>query len=261
MCVLTCLPAWVRRAMKAPAAGDARATRCAGGWRPATQSSTIAGRQVTTERAVDKSKQQPTIAIAPWRRTSGGLRKDQRVMIRRRTMSTRRTSKEEEDFDKNKEEDCAAAATAAPTAAATTAATADYHASSAATASDQEVAAVVAARGSGLRRSVVVVAAAAEQNAIVDTCFVCVFLVNVRYLWHRIPCFEGRSLRIPAGFRVPEDSGTNYLALEWFNSYMCSVESERKRGNLRIPRNGARQETKKKNGMHNLVYLLKKPID
>jgi hypothetical protein len=42
---------------------------------------------------------------------------------------------------------------------------------------------------------------------------------------------------------------------------MCSVESERKRRNLRIPKNEARQETKKKNGMHNLVYLLKKPID
>jgi len=41
---------------------EERATRCAGGRRPATQLSTIAGRRATTKRAVDKSKQQPTIA-------------------------------------------------------------------------------------------------------------------------------------------------------------------------------------------------------
>ena len=39
-----------------------RATRCAGGQRPATQLLTIAGWRATTKRAVDKSKQQPTIA-------------------------------------------------------------------------------------------------------------------------------------------------------------------------------------------------------
>jgi hypothetical protein len=64
------------------------------------------------------------------------------------------------------------------------------------------VAAVLAAPGHGSSSSW-------QQNAIVDTCFVCVFLVNVRYTWHRIPCFMGSSLRIPAGFRVPEDFGTN----------------------------------------------------
>ncbi len=52
----------VRRATKALATGDTRATRCAGGRRPATQSSMIAGQRVTTKsRAADKRKQQPTI--------------------------------------------------------------------------------------------------------------------------------------------------------------------------------------------------------
>ena len=51
----------VRRATKALAAGNIRATRCAGSRRPTTQSSTIAGQWATTERAADKSKQQPTI--------------------------------------------------------------------------------------------------------------------------------------------------------------------------------------------------------
>jgi hypothetical protein len=41
---------------------EEQATRCAGGRRPATQLSTIAGRRAMTKRAVDKSKQQPTIA-------------------------------------------------------------------------------------------------------------------------------------------------------------------------------------------------------
>ena len=52
----------VQRAMKALAAGDIRATRCAGGRQPATQSSMITGQQATTKRAADKSTQQPTIA-------------------------------------------------------------------------------------------------------------------------------------------------------------------------------------------------------
>jgi len=52
----------VQRATKALAAGDTRATRCAGGRRPATQSSMIAEQQAMTKRAADKSKQQPTIA-------------------------------------------------------------------------------------------------------------------------------------------------------------------------------------------------------
>ena len=39
-----------------------QATSCAGGWRSATQLSTITGRWATTKRAVDKSKQQPIIA-------------------------------------------------------------------------------------------------------------------------------------------------------------------------------------------------------
>ena len=52
----------VQRATKALAAGDTRATRCAGGRRPATQSSMIAGQRATTKRAAYKSKQQPTIA-------------------------------------------------------------------------------------------------------------------------------------------------------------------------------------------------------
>jgi len=51
----------VQRATKALAAGDTRATRCAGGRRPATQSSMIAGLRATTKRAAYKSKQQPTI--------------------------------------------------------------------------------------------------------------------------------------------------------------------------------------------------------
>jgi len=53
-----------QRATKALAAGDTRATRCAGGRRPATQSSMIAGQRALalTKRAADKSKQQPTIA-------------------------------------------------------------------------------------------------------------------------------------------------------------------------------------------------------
>jgi len=41
---------------------EEQATRCASGWRPATQLSSIAGRRATTKRAVDKRKQQPTIA-------------------------------------------------------------------------------------------------------------------------------------------------------------------------------------------------------
>ena len=49
-----------------------------------------------------------------------------------------------------------------------------------------------------------------QQNAIVDTCFFRVFLLNVRYTWHRIPCFMGPSLLIPAGFFIPGDSRTNY---------------------------------------------------
>ena len=52
----------IQRATKALAASNTRAMRCAGGWRPATQSSMIAGQRVTSKRAVDKSKQQPTIA-------------------------------------------------------------------------------------------------------------------------------------------------------------------------------------------------------
>jgi hypothetical protein len=82
------------------------------------------------------------------------------------------------------------AATAAATAAATTATTTGRHASSAASASDQAVAAVVAARCISLQRGGVAAA-----------------LVNVRYTWHRIPCFMGPSLRIPVGFWVQEDSG------------------------------------------------------
>jgi len=41
---------------------EEQATRCAGGRWPATQLSTIPGWRATTKRAVDKSKQQPTIA-------------------------------------------------------------------------------------------------------------------------------------------------------------------------------------------------------
>ena len=59
----------IQRAMKALAAGNTRATRCAsgrrpavGGRRPATQSSTIAGWRAMTKRAANKRKQQPTIA-------------------------------------------------------------------------------------------------------------------------------------------------------------------------------------------------------
>ena len=51
----------VQRATKVLAAGDTRAMRCAGGQRLATQSSMIAGQRMTTKRAADKSKQQPTI--------------------------------------------------------------------------------------------------------------------------------------------------------------------------------------------------------
>ena len=40
---------------------EEQATRCAGGLQPVTQLSTIVGRRATTKRAVDKSKQQPTI--------------------------------------------------------------------------------------------------------------------------------------------------------------------------------------------------------
>ena len=52
----------VRRATKALAASNTRAMRCADSQQPAIQSSMIAGQWVMTKRAVDKSKQQPTIA-------------------------------------------------------------------------------------------------------------------------------------------------------------------------------------------------------
>jgi hypothetical protein len=96
--------------------------RCAGGRRPATQLLTIAGKQATTKRAVDKSKQQPTNAC--WRQASNGLRKEQRAKNRGKAMPTRRTSVEEEDYYNNKEEDYAAASTAASAAAAAAAAVA-----------------------------------------------------------------------------------------------------------------------------------------
>ena len=121
-------------------------------------------------------------------------------------MPTRRTSKEEEDDDIKEEEDCTAAASAAATAATTTAATAGCHASSAATASNQAVAAVVAAWHSGLRR----VAITAEA----DTCYLCVFLVNVHYAWHGTPCHGSFPPEFRPEFRIPLDSRTK-LILSW----------------------------------------------
>ena len=118
-------------------------------------------------------------------------------------------SKDEEDDDNKEEEDCSTTtAAAAGAAAATAAATTGLHTSYAATASDQAVAAVAAAGRSGLRWGAV--AAAADSRMPMSSlapAFLC-FLLNVRYTWHRIPCFIGHSLRIPARFRVPEDSGT-----------------------------------------------------
>ena len=58
--------------------------------------------------------------------------------------------------------------------------------------------------------------------------------------------FKGPSLRIPTWFRVLEDSKKINLALEWLKSDACSAESEEIRGNLRISKNEASQEPKKK---------------
>jgi hypothetical protein len=69
------------------------------------------------------------------------------------------------------------------------------------------VAAVAVARGSGLRRGAVG-AAADSRIPLLTLAFLC-FLLNVHCMWHRIPCFMGPSLRIPARFRVPEDSETH----------------------------------------------------
>ncbi len=59
-----------------------------------------------------------------------------------------------------------------------------------------------------------------------------------------------RSRVLPSGFRldsgfwrIPEQIN---LALEWFNSGVCSAEPKVIRGNLRIPKNEASQELKKK---------------
>jgi hypothetical protein len=39
--------------------------------------------------------------------------------------------------------------------------------------------------------------------------FFCVFLVNVCYTWHRIPCQESFPPEFQLEFRIPSDSGTN----------------------------------------------------
>jgi hypothetical protein len=131
---------WDQRAKKALAAGDTRATRCAGGRQRAAGDTIIDDCWMAGDDKEGSRQEQTTTNHCA-----------QRVTKRGRTMPTRRTSKEEEDYDNNEEEDCAAAAATAATAAATAATTTGPQASSAATASDQVVAAVAAAQSSSLR--------------------------------------------------------------------------------------------------------------
>jgi len=67
-------------------------------------------------------------------------------------------------------------------------------------------------------------------------CVVLVHTLNVFYTWHR----KGPSLQKSGrnvGFRrIPEQIN---LTLEWFNSDVCSAESEVIQGNRRIPKKKA----------------------
>jgi hypothetical protein len=120
---------------------------------------------------------------------------------------TRRTSKEEEDDDNNEEEDWAAAAAAATTAAATAATTAGCLASSAATASDQAVAA--AWRSNSDMQWGMVAPAADFRIPSLTPVFLCFLSECSLHVAQNTMFFMGPSLRIPAGFRVLENSGTN----------------------------------------------------
>ena len=164
-----------QRVTKALAAGDTRATRCAGGRRPATQSSMIAGQRATTKRAADKSKQKTNHCALK----TGERRPAERAVSNQKgkdDADKERTSEEEEDYNNNEEEDCVAAnataAAAAVPAAATAAATAGRHASSAATACDQAVAAVAAAWRSGLRWCMVAAATDSRMPSLTPVFFV-----------------------------------------------------------------------------------------
>jgi len=137
--------------------------------------------------------------------------------------------KEEEDYHNNEEEDCAAASTAAATAVAA-------------------AAAVTAARRSGLRRGAVAAA--------VDSRIPSLFLLNVRYTWHKIPVHLSFP---PDSDRIPSDFGQINLALEDLiptcvpRDLTESAESGGFRS-MRPVRNG------KKTEMHNLGRRWASPI-
>ena len=122
-------------------------------------------------------------------------------------MPTRRTHEEEEDYDNNKEEDCSAATATATTAADTTATTAGRHASSTATASDQAVAAARRSN-SDVQRGMVAPAADFRIPSLTPV-FLCFLSECSLHVAQNTMFFMGPSLRIPAGFRVLENSGTN----------------------------------------------------
>ena len=132
------------------------------------------------------------------------------------------------------------------------AATKCCHASSATVASAQVATAVATTRCSGLRAGC---GSSSKQNAIVDTCFLCCIGTHAEcfYTWHR----KGPSLQKSGrnvGFRrIPEQIN---LTLEWFNSDVCSAESEVIHGNRRIPKNEVGPEPEKKQNAQPIFSVL-----